>query len=449
MTTITINGQPVEATRIDELNQTLLQTRDHVIPAMHDGQTVRVSVTQILKLILREDLAGKLLAEDATYDPGTAGPLHSETVQAALDEIAQHYISSKLQDLNPAAQAQARANIGLSYADETAKAAFRGNLDISNAGMFIKADPGSPAFIKTGNGTLSVKAGTVVEVDGNLITFAADTAISMPSLTPGDDVAIWVRPDGQIVATLNHVLPPVTGSRKIGGAHYALGGNATAFNTGGNSTPQINEFSLWDLKFRPACPDPRGMALVAGHFWCDIYLLGVNHHTDGTSRAGVTIADGSSPPKVPVMFGGNGSSVYGSLNWWEAAEVMQSHGKQLLSYAEFAAAMYGTTEETSGGTDPVSTILRQAYTSKWGIMLATGNLWVWGRDFGGDHAAASYTANTGGRGSTQTLSNVALLGGSWDSASYAGSRASVWYASPTSSFGNLGARGRSDHLCHE
>lgn len=334
------------------------------------------------------------------------------------------------------------------------RAQARANTDSTNAGLFIKASPDLPAFIKTGAATLSVKAATLVEVDGNLITFATDTAITMPALSAGADVAIWVQPDGQIVATLNHIAPPVAGARKIGGAHYAPGGNAAAFNSGGNTTPQFNEHSIWDLKFRPACPDPRGMTLVAGKFWVDIYLCGVNHHSDGTSKYNVTIADGGSPPKVPPMFGGNGSTAYSTMNWWEAAEVMMSHGKELLSYEEFAAAMFGTKEAQSGGTDPVSTILRADYTSKWGVHLATGNMWVWSREFSyrTDATGWAWGAVTGGRGSVYKQGTYGLvaapLGGDWGNAARAGSRASDWYSYPWDSASTLGARGRCDHLSH-
>jgi len=326
---------------------------------------------------------------------------------------------------------------------------FRSNLGLDNIGLFVKVAKREVAFTRTGNGTVSVKAGTIVEVDGEIYTYASAEPVTMPTLTAGTDYAIWIRPDGQPVATTDFVAPPVANSRLIGGFHYAPGGAATGLNTGGNTTAQINPFSLWDLKFRPACPDPRGMTLVAGKFWCDIYLLGVDHHLGLTSRYNVTIADGSPPPKVPAMFGGNGSTAYSNLNWWVASEVMMSHGKQLLDYAEFAAAMFGTKEAQSSGTDPVSTILRAEYTSIWGVMLASGNLWVWGRDFGGGAAGASWAANTDGRGSTYQMENVALFGGSWGSASYSGSRASSWGFSPTYSTGAVGARGRSDHLNHE
>ena len=313
-------------------------------------------------------------------------------------------------------------------------------------GLFAKADPASVAFTVTAAGAARIKAGTKVDVAGTLVQFASDTAITMPTLTAGTDYAIWLKDDATIQASSSHTSAPGAGNwRKIGGFHYAPGGNAAA-QAGGDTTPAINAYSLWDLKFRPACPDPRGMTLVADSFWTDIYLLGVDHLTNGTSKYNVTIADGSSPPKIPTKFGGNGSTAYSTMNWWEANEVLQAYGKRLPSYDEFAALAYGTTEATSGGTDPVSTILRNAHTSKWGVMLATGNLWVWGAEFGGGTAAASWTANTGGRGSTYQMENAVLFGGYWDFASNSGSRASLWGDSPSASGGDIGARGVCDHL---
>lgn len=313
-------------------------------------------------------------------------------------------------------------------------------------GLFVKADPAAVAFAKTAAGAASIKAGTKVDVAGTLVQFAADTAITMPTLTAGTDYAIWLKDDATIQASSSHTSAPGAGNwRKIGGFHYAPGGNAAA-QAGGDTTPAINAYSLWDLKFRPACPDPRGMTLVADSFWTDIYLLGVDHLTNGTSKYNVTIADGSSPPKIPTKFGGNGSTAYSTMNWWEANEVLQAYGKRSPSYDEFAALAYGTTEATSGGTDPVSTILRNAYTSKWGVMLATGNLWIWGGEFGGGAAGAAWTANTGGRGSTYQMENAVLFGGNWGITSYSGSRASGWFISPAASNNDIGARGVCDHL---
>ena len=312
-------------------------------------------------------------------------------------------------------------------------------------GLFRKANPEIVAFTKTGSGTATTSTVLYLEINGTVRTIASGTSITMPTLTAGTDYAIWAKPDGTLEATSNHNSPPVTGARKIGGFHYAPGGNAAAM-AGGNTTPQINEYSFWDLKFRPACPDPRGMTLVADGFWADIYLLGVDHLTNGTSKFNVTIADGSSPPRVPTKFGGNGTTTYTTLNWWEAREVMVHHGKRLPTYGEFAALAYGTTEATQGGTDPVSTILRNAFTSRWGVMLAAGNMWVWGNEFGGGAAGATWTANTGGRGSTYQMENAVLFGGNWGHGASCGSRCSSWLHSPTDSHNSIGARGVCDHL---
>lgn len=326
---------------------------------------------------------------------------------------------------------------------------------LASDGLFYKADPTAVAFTKTGAGTATIKAGTKIAVVGTVVTFASDTAITMPSLTAGTDYAVWLKDDATIQATTNFTSAPGAGNwRKIGGFHYAPGGNAAAV-AGGDTTPAINAYSLWDVKFRPACPDPRGMTLVADSFWSDIYLLGVDHLTNGTSKYNVTIADGSSPPKIPTKFGGNGSTAYSTLNWWEANEVLQSWGKRSPSYDEFAALAYGTTEATSTGGSDVPTTGASAtgftnawnkFTSKWGAIQATGNLYIWGAEFGGGAAGAAWTSNTGGRGDTYQMENAVILGGAWGSASNAGSRCSYWNYSPTSSSGNIGARGVCDHL---
>lgn len=322
-------------------------------------------------------------------------------------------------------------------------------------GLFYKADPTTVAFTKTGAGTASIKAGTKVDVAGTVVTFVAATAITMPALTAGTDYAIWVKDDATIQATTNFSTAPGAGNwRKIGGFHYAPGGNAAAV-AGGDTTPAINAYSFWDLKFRPACPDPRGMTLVADSFWSDIYLLGVGHLTNGTSKYNVSIADGSAPPKIPTKFGGTGSNAYSTLNWWEANEVLQSWGKRLPTYDEFAALAYGTTEATSsGGSDVPTTGVSgtgatnawNKFTSRWGVIQATGCLWIWGGEFGGGAAGAAWTANTGGRGSTYQMENAVLLGGTWGNTTGSGSRCSNWSYSPTYSDNSIGARGVCDHL---
>ena len=316
----------------------------------------------------------------------------------------------------------------------------------SSRGLFFKTDPTIVVFNRTGNGTAEIMAGTIIDVGGTLVTFAAATAITMPTLTAGTDYAIWVSASGTIQATDNFTSPPAAGSwRKIGGFHYAPGGNATA-QSGGNTTAQINEYSFWDLKFRPVCADPRGMTLVANTFWADIYLCGVDAITNGSSKFNVTIGDGSSPPKVPSMYGGNGTTTYGSFTWFEAMELATAFGKKCPTQQEFMALAYGTTEASSNGTDPVSTTLIAARTSKWGCIQSTGVMYVWARDRGGPAAAASWNANTEGRGSEFNAPNAGVLGGTWDATSRSGSRCSVWYDAASFSLNAIGARFVCDHL---
>lgn len=110
------------------------------------------------------------------------------------------------------------------------------------------------------------------------------------------------------------------------------------------------------------------------------------------------------------------------------------------------ALAYGVTEATARGSDPVSTGLDAARTSRWGIMQATGNLWVWGRDLGGPYGAASWSANTEGRGSTYNGPNAARFGADWYYGEVSGSRASAWHVAPAGSYDTIGARGVGDHL---
>lgn len=328
--------------------------------------------------------------------------------------------------------------------------------------MIRKLDPTTPCFTKVSAGAISIKAGTQVFVAGRLITFAAATAaaIDTGALAAGTDYALYVTAGGLVLFSANHTSPTgytTTSAAKIGGFHYANGGNAAA-QAGGDATPAINEYSIWDEKFRPTSSDPRGMTLVAGAFWADIYLLGNNQIVDGSSKFGATIADGSSPPKIATLFGGNSTDTYGALKWWHANEVAVSVGKQLLSYAEFCAATFGTTEQTNvtGGLDPVTTQRDTEHTSKWGLMQATGNMWIWGA---GEllnpttpTVAAWLSTGTGidARGSMYIYGaegiKMPLFGGDWGTGAYCGSRSVYWNYAPSYSSNSIGARFRCDHL---
>jgi len=318
------------------------------------------------------------------------------------------------------------------------------------AGGFLKADPDSVAFNKTGNDTAEIKAGTTVAFsDGSQVNFDTATAITMPTLSAGTDYAIWVAPDGSLEADTSFTTAPTAGGRKIGGFHYAPGGNASA-QSGGDSTAQINEYSFHDLKFRPSCEDPRGMTLVAGGFWADIYLLNTNPDVNGTSALGLTIADGDFPLIIPAAFGGNGSTNYGSFKWYECQEVFAAYGKKAPTYAEFMALAYGVTEETDRGSDPGATQLDAARTSKWGVIQATGNLWVWGRDVIAETTGTgAWSDITEGRGEIYTYNDelyAGLFGGEWRDGTRAGSRSSDWRNSVADSFRYVSGRGVCSHV---
>jgi hypothetical protein len=309
--------------------------------------------------------------------------------------------------------------------------------DAAVDGLFHKADWEAVAFTKTGAGTAEIKAGTKVEVAGTIVEFSSATAITMPTLTAGTDYAIWVKDDGSIRADASFTAAPGAGSwRKIGGFHY-------------DGEPKIKARSFWDLKFRPAATDPRGMVLNLNETsWVDCYPCNTDPDTNGTSKYGATIADDASPPKIPTKFGGDGTTNYGSFTWYEANEVMVAQGKQLLSQGESCVARYGSAEASSIGSDPVTTQYIAARESDCGMDMATGCMWEWGLGDGSSGSGSSWSASTEGRGSYYLEPNKPRFGGYWDGGSYSGSRCAVWSHAPSDSSSSIGARGRSDHVCH-
>jgi len=307
-------------------------------------------------------------------------------------------------------------------------------------------------FYKTAATTISIVAGAVL--NGHL--YAAATAVTMPgSFTNNTDYAIWQHPTtAALVADASFTTAPAgaTGGSIVGGFHYIPSGRPTAFNNGSpTGAAEILEFSLWDLTYRPSCPDPRGMACINDAFWIDLYLAGATSYAGSTfsavpsSKIGLTIADGSSAPLVPAQYGGNGSTTYGSFTWYEASEMAASFGKRLPFYAEFAAAAYGAPEASSSGSDPGTVQWERA--SLYGLAQATGTLWQWGADTSGDGSGGAYSASTEGRGSVySTDARAVILGGDWSASSLSGSRAANWGLAPWSSSTSRGARFAAGHL---
>lgn len=304
---------------------------------------------------------------------------------------------------------------------------------------FSKRDGHGPAWSAAGN-VVTLAQPLTAEVAGRLLAWVAGAPVSLPALVAGTDYAIYGTRDGRLLASADFTSPagePAGTTRLLGGFHVAL-------------TGEILQYSLWDQHWRPKCHDPRGMVCINGMFWADIYLLGVNHHVDGTSRAGATIADGSSPPKIPAAYNGDGSAAYPNFTWFVAQDVLQAHGKRCPSWAEFSMLAFGVTEATAVGADPVTTKHDAPRRSKWGVEQATGNLWVWGADIQGvtgETVATSWQAITSGRGSVYTgTTRAVLLGANWYGGANSGSRAADWTNSPGNSINSFGGRGVCDHL---
>jgi hypothetical protein len=223
----------------------------------------------------------------------------------------------------------------------------------------------------------------------------------------------------------------------------------------GSSTgaAEILEFSLWDLTWRPACPDPRGMACIEGGFWMDLYLCGATSYAGSTfsavpsSRIGLTIADGSSPPLVPAQYGGNGSTAYANGKWFTFAEVAASFGKRLPRWQEFSAAAFGAPEASSRGSDPGT--VQWERVSKFGLAQATGVLWQWGQETCSAGSPSGWTSGTETDSRGQVYgpeTRAVVLGGYWSDPSNSGSRCAYWFSAPWNSDISVGARFAAGHL---
>ena len=296
------------------------------------------------------------------------------------------------------------------------------------AEIAIRPLDSAPVFATTGRDGIAIRAGTKLLIAGTPIMFSEQTSIDIPSaLVKGGDYMIVLGNGDALAAVEWQADTPLP---LLGGFHYAPGGNAEA-RSGGDAVPAINPYSIWDIGFRPACKDPRGMALVVNApgllhlpaFWVDIYLLGTDHLKSGTSAFGQLIADGARCRPLDAA-----GELVPKLDYATARTIVDGHGKQLLSQFEFYAAAYGVTERASAMTRPTTTGLDMARTSRFGMMQATGNLYVWGHDADPDDPRASF------------------FGGSWDNGEFAGSRYANVGPWPGHSHEWIGARGRSDHL---
>jgi hypothetical protein len=298
----------------------------------------------------------------------------------------------------------------------------------------------------TGNaGEIQYTDGTNLAASPNLLWDNANNELEV-----GGDV---VLDDGGTYTTTLQTITP-TAARTISFPD-ATGTVALVAGSSGQAAAEILEYSIWDLTWRPECPDPRGMTCVDGRFWCDLYLCGSTSYagTDfsavPSSKIGLTIADNSSPPLIPGFYGGNGSTAYTLTSgnnpgsWYNFTEVAHSFGKRLMFSWEFQAAAFGAPEAGSRGSDPGTVIWERE--SKWGLAQATGTLWTWAIERVGIYTSGTNT-NTGGRGTEYADSPRALLlGGDWNAGAVSGSRSANWVFVPSFGANIVGARFAAGH----
>lgn len=335
----------------------------------------------------------------------------------------------------------------------------------------VKVEPSLPCLIKTSGTTIAIKAGTHVKIGSAYVSFTAQTAVSMPAvLTPGEDYAVFVHPDGAASAVADPfyapAAAPVTGALKIGGFHYGLvapgttpasGGFATTgfTNAGGNypwtqarvdRIAGINEFSIWDLSFMSK-GEQRGFAFdPQTRVWSAVYFCGPDHITSGISRYNTAVASGTVLPKIPVEYGGDGTTTYGRLSAYEALEILASHGCRLMTQEEFASGALGVTEGQSlgGAASTIPATKREpGYTSRIGLEQATGHVWT----IGGPLTSVGGSAWTPGpnRGNFYGETGLPVFGGHRTIAANSGSRASYWNSVFWYSGWDIGLRAACDH----
>lgn len=343
------------------------------------------------------------------------------------------------------------------------------NLPSTSASTLVKSNYGTPCLIKTGASALAIAAGTKVNVSGSLVSFTTQITVTMPALTAGEDYSVWVLPNGTARAVADPFSTPAPapspGAVKIGGFHYSLvppgttpasGGFSTSgfTNTGGNKVwtqadvdriAGINEFSIWDLQYRSK-GEQHGMTLdPQTRTWWGIYLCSTNHIANGISRYNTDVASGTVLPRIPLVFGGNGTINYGRLSLYEAVEIAASHNCRLPNYEEFMSAAFGVTEGQSlgGALSTIPATGRQpGYTSRIGMEQATGHQWIIGAPFGSVGGTAWFGVQ---RGSFYGNTGLPLFGGHRNDADKAGSRCSYWNIGAGGSDWVIGLRAACDH----
>lgn len=332
---------------------------------------------------------------------------------------------------------------------------------VSDLSVFKKPDGyrNRPLLSKIAPATFTIPTGFKVVVGDILVELESDVTVSLntdllipESKTAGTDYYVYAKNDGTFYVSSNDSIGT---DRLIGGFHYGLTGEAEA--TSGTKTEAdmvklrgINEYSFWDLKYYANCKaGNKGMFIVDNKCY-DIYMGDVNYGIDFYSKANAQIAGGGTDygrgyPKIPLMFGGNGTTNYGKLTPFVAFDLVNAAGKELISYQEFTKIAYGVQE----GLAQPETIAGQtghigAVTSKYGMEQATGTQWIWSSSLG-TSSSGTWNNIADVRGQVNSDVIVALLGGARaEPAGVPGSRCSAWNFGLTGSVWSSGFRGCCD-----
>lgn len=349
--------------------------------------------------------------------------------------------------------------------DENGTAKFSDATDPANPVLsgniltgFFKSNPMMPAWKKVDETTIAVSQKIYVATGLKMIKFDDNDPIALTAPVAGTDYAIWCTATGDLVADDSFTAPPSVGAVMVGGFHFAPGGNAPldpngnwANHNGGDTTPQINEYSLYDLKWKSDGLDHRGLTLVNNSFWVGIYHLAQNHLNGAVHRNNTPIAKGEQNPQNPY---GSGTQYYSDSNWWNISEALAYHGFRMPTMSEFQLYAIGVKEGASRGNDPVTSGIGttnvgssnpdERFTSHWGVIQATGVVSQWSLD----QTLSSTNQTTSGlqgRGGINRYTLAADLGRAWVFASESGSRASA-SLSPWLSATGLSGRGLRNHV---
>lgn len=442
--------------------------------------------------------AGELTALEQTVQAITDGDITTtpadhthaiadvETLQDTLDGKAASTHTHQQSEIDGLADALANAGGGIAEAPEDGNYyARRSKVWAEIKRKFVCFHPdGGPVFYKYKSSSTASTARVRVRAGSIINGYEYTSYSSLPAITvsdtsnQGQDFGIFYRNGSFYVKQDNKEDPAseTTWGKRIGGFHVGLVPyDATLASAGCNtatSSPlvsmvwtqadldlvkDINEYSIWDLSYRPKC-DPRGMVCVRdgngkGNFWVDIYFLNNNYYNKGTSRANQPMASGAVLPPRAKIAGGNGTALYTTLNWYEANEIAFDQNKRLMTYDEFCVAAFGVTENQSlgGSGTPEQTKHENGYMSKWGIEQATGHIFTWGRTAHGvsladANVANAWQENIATRGQVYNKPCAVLFGGSRSFAALSGSRCGNWSDVPSASNWQIGARLACDHL---